>query len=1108
MNNGNVPRGAALSPVSVAGSEWSGISRYQSVQSNGSDGYYNNNSPNGGGGGGGGPNGGGMMNGQGNMGGMGGMGGMGPPSRQNTYDRNNGPPPQKGPYSNMLGSQRDDDRGPSPPSSIARSSDGAGLYSDSGYSSLKGIVVEEELAIHHAALKRLLVQDLINDRNPKQKRARDKLLRLSTIQFQELSTDVYDELQRRQAVSERRNTEQTLNYLPPKELFHPKRNQARMKLSTLPVPRFRDLAKDVFYELERRYPQFNSDDIPLSPTGSLSSMRGFPQPPGRMGSPGPGRMGSPGPGRMGSPGPGRMGSPGPNGPNGPNGMRNGPPPQGYPPNQGPPGPGGPGGPNQFGRPLPKTFQSNTIIPNKSTMVEEDDDGMDDDPDQIYGSDGYVQEGRDRLPGMTGPSGNSEGGAPMRRESSSSRVRSRAGSMKSVNGINISGVMGSPTSNEKLIADYQSQVTSLQQRLEDLEITLREKEAEAIRLKDDDMQRESAALQERKDWEEDKYELEAKIASLETQNQQLQEDIERYRSDYEAKENSLLDQIDSCNQQIDDMNNRLAEQEDELLKAKNSKPSGKTTNSMAYSGDYAALLQEHAKLKDELKEQQEVTEEVQREATEFLREMKSLSERSAESWEREEKLSQQLHKLQDEVKEWKGRYARVKTQLRTIRAASMGLALQQSVSLGARDGGHTDPNGLIKDVHVTRFQIAIDDLLRTARSVDPAVVLDYMKSVVVATRAITHEVDEATSSNRGLANADAILKLKSRVSATANNLITAAKNHATANGLSPVSLLDAAASHLTASVVELVKVVKLRPTPPGEMEEAMEEMIDQENAPGQLSRQFSVASTTSTQATQSRQQQQQEQQQQTFSPERQRMGTPDKQQQTATPDRQRIGTPVGRQQGPPRSSQDSVYSSTSSPAGSIRHSKPVGGGGWGKREGLSMMSPPRDLPKGPMGGQRPVENDVEQLRVFVETQFEGIVESISTLLDAIRKDKAMDILRDEIYEIGSVVGKVVDSTQSSMSVTSNVMLREKGEWIVKKLADCRGKMMDMGDQGARLQGGATKEFKGKLAGLAYDMAREIKELVKTVEDIDNEGRQDSGLDAAVQEYMMGGGDDLR
>jgi len=38
----------------------------------------------------------------------------------------------------------------------------------------------------------------------------------------------------------------------------------------------------------------------------------------------------------------------------------------------PPSPGIP--PNDYGRPTPKTFQSNTIVPNKSTMVEDDETG--------------------------------------------------------------------------------------------------------------------------------------------------------------------------------------------------------------------------------------------------------------------------------------------------------------------------------------------------------------------------------------------------------------------------------------------------------------------------------------------------------------------------------------------------------------------------------------------------------------------------------------------------------------------------------------------------------------------------------------------------------------
>ena len=47
--------------------------------------------------------------------------------------------------------------------------------------------------------------------------------------------------------------------------FHPKRNQARQKLATLPLQRFSDLAGDVFFDLGRRYPDF-LDEETTSPT--------------------------------------------------------------------------------------------------------------------------------------------------------------------------------------------------------------------------------------------------------------------------------------------------------------------------------------------------------------------------------------------------------------------------------------------------------------------------------------------------------------------------------------------------------------------------------------------------------------------------------------------------------------------------------------------------------------------------------------------------------------------------------------------------------------------------------------------------------------------------
>lgn len=52
-------------------------------------------------------------------------------------------------------------------------------------------------------------------------------------------------------------------------------------------------------------------------------------------------------------------------------------------------------------------------------------------------------------------------------------------------------------------------------------------------------------------------------------------------------------------------------------------------------------------------------------------------------------------------------------------------------------------------------------------------------------------------------------LKANCHATLSNLVTAARNHASSSGLSPVSLLDAAASHLSVVVVEMVKQLRVR-----------------------------------------------------------------------------------------------------------------------------------------------------------------------------------------------------------------------------------------------------------------------------------------------------------
>lgn len=231
----------------------------------------------------------------------------------------------------------------------------------------------------------------------------------------------------------------------------------------------------------------------------------------------------------------------------------------------------------------------------------------------------------------------------------------------------------------------------------------------------------------------------------------------------------------------------------------------------------SLETENQTLKADLREQQRVTNEVKEEASAFLKEMKAISDRSSQSWEREEQLMHQVHRLEDEVKEWKSRYARTRTQLRTLRASSIGLSIQQpDAAQYAKDANLVSPDGLVKDVHVTKFQIAIDELLRTARVNEPSSVLDYMKGVVISVRHITQDMGDVHTGDPS--STQQRHALKQRVSATANNLITASKNFAVSNGVSPVSLLDAAASHLTSAVVELIRSVKIRPTPADELED--------------------------------------------------------------------------------------------------------------------------------------------------------------------------------------------------------------------------------------------------------------------------------------------------
>ncbi|KAL4986096.1 hypothetical protein BDW68DRAFT_163928 [Aspergillus falconensis] len=850
---------------------------------------------------------------------------------------------------NGSSSQLSDPGNPSPPNSItARSSDGT--LGDQR--SRRQRQVEEILAQHYSALRRFLYSSYRDERsNRKSSKAQDKLLRLSPTQFHELSTDVYDELLRRQQAMPSPNRPprpEVPPFLPPRNDFHEKRNQARQKLASLQHQRFRDLASDVFNELERRFPQFPARDSRRA--SPAPSVRGRPPPNGF----GPGGYPPPpGSRRSQSRGQPRMG-------------------RGYP-SGGPPGsPMYPprkmslsgAGMNGEG-PMAKSFQSNTIVPNKSTMVEDDDDAAGTEDDYDSRSDAFALD---------------------------SFIRSRRGTGTTIG-----------DGERKLLAETQSQVSTLQEKISKLEELLKTKDEEISKFQEDrqevdkleellkareeelakyheEQDKSKISSAERQEWDGIKYELENKIQKAEDLNCSLQLELEKARAEHAAVERELQEQI---------LGTSRHEGGDAELQAQ-----------------FADLKIRHQKLEAELQEQQQVTEEVRREAAGFLMEMKELSEQSHSRLEHEERLSEEVHRLEDELYAWKGRYAKVKAQLRRLRSSSAGISeLRSDVTTVVRDNEFLTDDGLVKDVHVTKFQISIDELLRIARSDNHQHVMQQIKTVVISVRHILQDVQAKQSDSAGL------VKATRKVSATANNLITASKNFASSSGLSPVSLLDAAASHMSTAVIELIRVVKVRPTPAEELNDDDEQQFAQMKSPDY----FSVAPSQS------------------------------------------------------RMSNGSVYSAMSPPTESENINN-------GLKHGYLVEQESHEL---------------QELKFYVEDQADGLVQSIQSLVASIRGDESMTTIRTHVSAIASIVTSVSSSTEHYINrPETDSALRQRAGASIETLEYQRSRLVSAAAEGEGVTDpGQLRGFTNQLPPIAFEIARETKDLVQRLDSTDHGEAED-------------------
>lgn len=230
--------------------------------------------------------------------------------------------------------------------------------------------------------------------------------------------------------------------------------------------------------------------------------------------------------------------------------------------------------------------------------------------------------------------------------------------------------------------------------------------------------------------------------------------------------------------------------------------------------FEALNKSHQELESGLLRQEHTTNEVKEEFTGFLIQMKALSDRSSEAFEREDKLHAQVQKLQEEVAEWQDRYARARA--RTAGAFTSKSLHSPALADTVKGGIFVSPEGSIKALHMTRLHIAIDDLLHSARGQEPMEALQHAKAVAICIRNITLDVNSGHTGGRH--DTEQSQLYKRRMAAAMNNLITATRTFALSQGLSPVSLLDAAASHLSTSVIELASIAKVQPNSNSDIED--------------------------------------------------------------------------------------------------------------------------------------------------------------------------------------------------------------------------------------------------------------------------------------------------
>ena len=119
-----------------------------------------------------------------------------------------------------------------------------------------------------------------------------------------------------------------------------------------------------------------------------------------------------------------------------------------------------------------------------------------------------------------------------------------------------------------------------------------------------------------------------------------------------------------------------------------------------------------------------------------------------------------------------------------------------------------------------------------------------------------------------------------------------------------------------------------------------------------------------------------------------------------------------------------------------------------------------------------------------------MQAIQSLVTSIRTVDEPEIVRDNVGSIIQIVGHIVKESQHVIDTTGDAALRDEIEPTIKTLAECKVKLLAADTQGRKIQEHSKwKEFANMLPPVAFEIARETKELVQGIERVLADGAED-------------------